>query len=69
MGKRSLVPDAVEWYVSEAFTPETPLQRRLSEETAALPEARMQVGPDQAPLLAILVRLTGARPGLAERYA
>ena len=29
MGKRSLVPDAVEHYVSDAITKETPLQRRL----------------------------------------
>jgi predicted O-methyltransferase YrrM len=61
MGKRSLVDDAVEDYVSEVFTRETPVQRRLREETAVLPHARMQIGPDQAALLALLVRLTGAR--------
>ena len=61
MGKRSLVPDAIEQYVSEVITRETPVQRRLREETAALPRARMQIGPDQGALLALLVRLIGAR--------
>ena len=61
MPKRSLVPDAVEHYVSEFFTRETPLQQRLRAETAALPDARMQIGPDQGALLALLVRLSGAR--------
>ena len=47
MGKRSLVPDAVERYVSETITRETPLQQRLRAETAKLPGAQMQIGPDQ----------------------
>src|SRR6516164_5778661 len=64
MGKQSLVPDAIEQYVSEVITRETPVQRRLREETAALPRARMQIGPDQGALLALLVRLTGARRAL-----
>jgi predicted O-methyltransferase YrrM len=59
--KRSLVPDAVEHYVSEFFTRETPLQQRLRAETATLPDARMQIGPDQGALLALLVRLSGTR--------
>src|SRR5947199_6664946 len=61
MPKRSLVPDAVERYVSEEITRETPLQQRLRAETAALPRGRMQIGPDQGALLALLVRLIGAR--------
>lgn len=64
MGKRSLVPGAVERYVGETITRETPLQRRLREETAAMPGAQMQIGPDQGALLALLVRLTGARRAL-----
>src|SRR5436305_11736576 len=63
MSARSLVPEPIERYVSE-FTRETPLQRRLHAETAALPRARMQIGPDQGALLALLVRLTGARRAL-----
>lgn len=64
MSKRSLVPDPVEQYVNEFFTRETPLQRRLRAETAALPRGRMQIGPDQGALLAFLIRLTGARRAL-----
>jgi predicted O-methyltransferase YrrM len=64
MAKRSLLPDLVERYVAEAATRETPLQQRLRAETARLPEANMQIGPDQAALMALLVRLTGARRAL-----
>ena len=64
MGHRSLTPDAVERYVSEVVTKETPVQRRLREETAKLPLARMQIGPDQAALMALLIRLLGARRAL-----
>src|SRR6185295_19103206 len=59
--KRSLLPDSVEQYVAGRITAETPLQRRLRKETAALPEAGMQIGPDQGALLALLIRLLGAR--------
>jgi predicted O-methyltransferase YrrM len=64
MSKRSLLPDAVERYVSEAITRETPLQKRLRAETAALPRAVMQIGPDQGAFLAMLIHLTGARRAL-----
>jgi caffeoyl-CoA O-methyltransferase len=59
--KRSLVPDAVESYVCEVMTRETPLQKALRAETAALPDARMQIGPDQGVLVGLLVKLIGAR--------
>jgi len=61
---RSMLPEAVEAYVTQTMTPISPLQRRLREETAALPDARMQIGPDQGVLLALLVRLIGARQAL-----
>jgi caffeoyl-CoA O-methyltransferase len=64
MPKRSLASDAVEHYVSEVVTRETPVQRRLRAETAALPHDRMQIGPDQGAFLALLVRLLGARRAL-----
>ncbi len=60
---KSLVPDAVARYVCE-LTCETALLRRLREETAALPRGRMQISPDQGALLALLVRLIGARRAL-----
>ena len=61
---RSLLPDAVEQYVTGLITRETPLHARLRAETAALPEARMQIGADQGALLALLARLIGARYAL-----
>jgi predicted O-methyltransferase YrrM len=64
VAKRSLVPDLVDDYVREVITRETPLQGRLRAETAALPRGRMQIGPDQGALLALLVRLGGVRRAL-----
>ncbi|HEY9538122.1 MAG TPA: class I SAM-dependent methyltransferase [Kiloniellaceae bacterium] len=40
---------------------ESELQRRLREETAALPGAGMQIAPEQGQFMALLVELTGAR--------
>jgi predicted O-methyltransferase YrrM len=61
MTLRSLLPDAVDAYVREVATTETPLQRRLRDETAGLPQAGMQISADQGAFLALLVRLIGAR--------
>lgn len=61
MGARSLLPDEIEHYVGETIAKETPLQKRLRAETAKLPMAGMQIGADQGALLALLVRLIGAR--------
>lgn len=64
MSHRSLVPEAVEHYVSSVISRETPLQQKLRAETRRLPQAGMQIGPDQAALMALLVRLSGARHAL-----
>jgi predicted O-methyltransferase YrrM len=64
MTKRSLLPDAVEQYVAEVATRETDIQGRLRRETEKLPNAVMQLGPDQGAFLAWLVRLIGARQAL-----
>jgi len=63
MAARSLLPDDIERYVGETISKETPLQKRLRAETAKLPDnwAMMQIGPDQGALLALLVRLIGAK--------
>ena len=61
---RSLLPEVVEQYVTGIIAKETPVQQRLRAETAALPEARMQIGADQGALLALLARLIGARRAL-----
>ena len=58
---RSLVFEAVERYVNEVITRETPVQKRLRAETAALPRARMQIGADHGALMAFLAHLIGAR--------
>ncbi len=63
MARRSLLPEAIEEYLSHAVVRESPIQARLRIETAQLPEkdAGMQIGPDQAAFFAILVKLIGAR--------
>jgi O-methyltransferase len=57
---RSLLPEAVERYVSDA-TRETALQKKLRAETARLPQGGMQIGADQGALLALLARSIGAK--------
>jgi O-methyltransferase len=64
MTKRSLLPDAVEQYVAQVATKETDIQQRLRRETEKLPNAGMQLGPDQGAFLAWLVKLIGARRAL-----
>lgn len=61
MDKRSLMPDAVEQYVANLMTPENDIVRRLREETARLPDAGMQIGPDQAAFMALLARQNETR--------
>ncbi len=48
-------------YVVEHTGPEHPVAAELRAATAALPQAGMQIGLDEARLLQLLVRLTGAR--------
>jgi O-methyltransferase len=64
MARRALVPEAIETYVNATIPPEAPIVTRLRKETARLPQAGMQIGSDQAALLAMLVRMTGARRAL-----
>jgi predicted O-methyltransferase YrrM len=61
MRKRSLLPDAIERYATVEMVHEAPVLRELRAETAALPRGTMQIGADQGALMAILVRLIGAR--------
>ena len=44
-----------------SVTRETDVQRRLRERTASMPEAEMQISPDEASFLWFLVRAIGAR--------
>jgi predicted O-methyltransferase YrrM len=64
MIKRSLLPDSVENYVAQVATKETAVQQRLRRETEKLPDATMQLGPDQAAFLAWLAQLIRARYAL-----
>jgi len=53
--------DALYHYLLDVSLRETPLLRRLRDETQALPMARWQVAPEQGQFLALLVKLIGAR--------
>lgn len=59
--KSFLLPESLVNYYDRVAFREPPLLARLREETAALPMARMQIAPEQGQLLALLVRLMGAR--------
>ena len=48
-------------YIVGAHTAEHPVLTKLREETASLPQAEMQIAPEQGAFLAFLVRLIGAR--------
>jgi len=48
-------------YVDQNWLRDSPLKRRLREETAKLPQAGMQIGADQGALLALLAKLVSAR--------
>ena len=56
-----LLDDALDAYVRAHTEAPDPIARDLIAETAALPMAGMQIGSDEAGLLALLVRISGAR--------
>jgi predicted O-methyltransferase YrrM len=53
--------DALYEYVLSMGARETRVQRELREETHKLPMGQMQIGPDQAALMQVLVRILGAK--------
>ena len=61
---RTLLPGDVEHYIATDLSRETAIQRRLRAETARMPGAGMQIGADQGALLAMLIRIMGARRAL-----
>lgn len=62
MTNRSIpLTDSLYEYLLSVSSREPDLLLQLREETAALPNAGMQIGPDQGQFMALLVRLMGAR--------
>jgi predicted O-methyltransferase YrrM len=58
---RTFLPEPLEQYLFDALSPRTAVQERLRKETQALPQAGMQIGPDQGLFLGLLVRMLDAR--------
>jgi predicted O-methyltransferase YrrM len=61
MSRQIAVTDELLAYIHKVSLREAEPLRRLREETAKLPMAGMQISPDQGQLMALLVRLIGAR--------
>jgi predicted O-methyltransferase YrrM len=61
---RSLLPEAVDQYLTRTMVRETPVQQALRAETSKLAEAGMQIGADQGQFFALLVRAIGAKRAL-----
>ena len=59
--KSFLLPEKLSEYYSRVALREPPLFAQLREETAKLPQAVMQIAPEQAQLMGMLVKLMGAR--------
>jgi caffeoyl-CoA O-methyltransferase len=53
--------DGLYGYLLETSLREAPLLQRLREETAAHPQARMQISPEQGQFMQLLAKLIGAR--------
>ena len=60
-GKTLPMSEALETYLREVSLSEPGILRRLREETAGLPEAQMQIAPEQGQFLNLLVGLLGAK--------
>jgi len=61
---RSLLPEAVERYVTQEISHETDVQRRLRAETAGMPHGGMQIGADQGAFFSLLIRAISARKAI-----
>ncbi len=61
MNKTFALPDHVYRYLLSASLREPGILRKLRDETAKDPMARMQIAPEQGQFMALLVQLTGAK--------
>ncbi len=59
--KSAFVDQAIQRYIIDAVVREDPRLRALREETAARPNSRMAIGPEQGQLMTLLARTIGAR--------
>lgn len=59
--KSTFVDQGIQEYIIASTVREHPLLRDLREETARMPNARMQIGPEQGQLMALLAHAIGAR--------
>ena len=64
MARHLPLSDRLDAYVREVGTREAEVERGLRAATVGRPGAEMQIGPDQAQVMAFLVRLIGARRAL-----
>ncbi|HVS73338.1 MAG TPA: class I SAM-dependent methyltransferase [Phycisphaerae bacterium] len=63
MGK-SLAPPAVADYIERLFAPQSPVQQKIRDYTATLPDSQMLSTPDQSVFLSMIARLARARNAL-----
>ncbi|HVR45980.1 MAG TPA: class I SAM-dependent methyltransferase [Candidatus Binatia bacterium] len=59
--KSTFVDQAIQEYIIASTVREHPLLRELRDETSRLPQARMQIGPEQGQFMALLAHAIGAR--------
>ncbi len=59
--KSTFVDQAIQEYIIASTVREDPNLRELRAETSQLPQARMQIGPEQGQLMALLAHAVGAR--------
>ena len=59
--RTNYLPERLANYLHEVSLREPEVLSRLREETASLPDSRMQIGPEQGQFMALLVELLGAQ--------
>jgi predicted O-methyltransferase YrrM len=60
-GRAPFLPEAVSRYIAEHAVREAPVLRELRKATASVKWSGMQIGADQGNLMALLVKLMGAK--------